>query len=332
MRSRFRLLSVVALTLLLLALPSSGLAADPRDPSRQAVSGLHGSIEVGPNFLSLVPGASVRTLGLADAVAYSPNAGATVVTTYVPASELDYEYNSQGNYSILAPLGLPSGATLWQIDVYGYTTSATTQHWGVYDQTGSGSFSLLTTMTMDTSTGPGLVHALLTFPSGVTLATGREWFVDLFVTSSSSGFVGAYVQYTLPTLSFVPITPVRVFDSRFSSRLVQGAPRTINVKDAINVNTGAVTTPNAIPVGAKAVSYTVTATNTGIPGFVSVLPGTTTTVTASTINWTASGATIAAGGTVSLGIGAAERQVTLVVGGAGSASTDVIVDITGYYM
>jgi hypothetical protein len=44
-----------------------------------------------------------------------------------------------------------------------------------------------------------------------------------------------------------------------------------------------------------------------------------------------SGATLAAGGIVSLGTGTAERQVTLVVGGSGGASTDAIVDITGYY-
>ena len=41
--------------------------------------------------------------------------------------------------------------------------------------------------------------------------------------------------------------------------------------------------------------------------------------------------TIAAGGIIALGTGTAERQVTLVVGGGGTASTDVIVDITGYY-
>ncbi len=106
--------------------------------------------------------------------------------------------------------------------------------------------------------------------------------------------------------------------SRFSSKMVQGAPRTINVKDAINVSTGAVTTPNAIPQGAKAISFTLTVTNTGNPGYVAVLPGTTTTVTASTINWSAPLATLATGGIVSLGTGPAERQVTLVVGGGGS--------------
>jgi hypothetical protein len=332
MRHTGRVLSFGALAVLFLALPTAGLAGPPKDLLREPGSGPQVTLPGGNAVVpTLVPGASVRTLGLSDAVAYSPSAGATVVTTYLPASDLDYEYNSQGNYSILASLGLPAGATLWQIDVYGYTTGATTQHWGVYDQTGSGSFSLPTTMTMDTSTGPGLVHAALTFPSGVTLGAGHEWFVDLFVTSSSSGFVGAYVQYTLPTLSLVPMTPVRVFDSRFSSRIVQGAPRTINVKDAINVGTGVVTTPNAIPKGARAISFTITATGTGAAGYVAVLPGTSTAVTASTINWTGPGATLATGGIVSLGSGAAERQVTLVVGGGGSASTDVIVDITGYF-
>jgi hypothetical protein len=64
---------------------------------------------------------------------------------------------------------------------------------------------------------------------------------------------------------------------------------------------------------------------------VAVLPGTSTAVTASTINWSAPLATLATGGIVSLGTGPAERQVTLVVGGGGSASTDVIVDVTAYF-
>ena len=183
-----------------------------------------------------------------------------------------------------------------------------------------------------TSTGPGIVHATQYLPR-----TASRWrpatagSSTSIATISTSGYVGAIFQYTLPTLSLVPMTPVRVFDSRFSSRIVQGAPRTINVKDAINVGTGAVTIPNAIPKGARAISFTITATGTGAAGYVAVLPGTSTTVTASTINWTGPGATLATGGIVSLGSGAAERQVTLVVGGGGSASTDVIVDITGYF-
>jgi hypothetical protein len=324
MRSRFRLLSIVVLALLLLALPSSGLAADPRGPARQAVSGLHGSIEVGPNFLSLVPGASVRTLGLSDAVAYSPSAGATVVTTYVPASELDYEYNSQGSYSILASLGLPAGATLWQIDVYGYTTGATTQQWGVYDQTGSGSFSLPTTMTMDTSTGPGLVHAALTFPSGVTLATGHEWFVDLFVTSSSSGFVGAYVQYTLPTLSFVPITPVRLLDSRNGNGMPGGTAARLRANTPFTFQ---ITGRGGVPAYAKAVTGNLTVTDQTSAWAVYLGPNATASPTSSTINFVA-GEVIANGVTVALSPTGTLSATYISTSGQ---TTNLVFDVTGYY-
>ena len=240
-------------------------------------------------------------------------------------------YYSSALYDVVTSLPLPAGATIWQVDAYGYLTGTGTQNWNLLDENTVGGDTLSTVGSAASPSGTGVTHATMTFPSGLTLAVGHHWLLDLIPTSSTAGFVGAVVQYTLPTVSLVPITPVRVFDSRFSSKIVQGAPRTINVKDAINVVTGAVTTPNAIPQGARAVSFTVTVTGTSSGGFVAVLPGTTTTVTASTINWTSSGATLAAGGIVSLGTGTAERQVTLVVGGSGSASTDVIVDITGYY-
>lgn len=96
----------------------------------------------------------------------------------------------------------------------------------------------------------------------------------------------------LPTLSFVPIAPVRVFDSRFAGfggSINQGSPRTIDVKDAIDVVTGAVSTPNAIPQGAKAVAFNLAVTGTSSAGYVAVIPGTGTTVTDSTVNWTGSG-------------------------------------------
>jgi chitodextrinase len=95
--------------------------------------------------------------------------------------------------------------------------------------------------------------------------------------------------------------------------------------------TGAITTPNAIPAGARTVAFNLTVADTVSAGHVAVVPGAGTTVTSSTVNWTTGGAIVANGGVVSLGSGVAERQVTLVVGGPGAAATDAIVDITGYY-
>jgi hypothetical protein len=278
-----------------------------------------------------VPGAVVLTVGTADAFSYSETAGSTVVNATV--SGCYYSYSSTGD-PIVVPLDLPAGATIWQVDAYGYLTGTGTQSWNLFDgnTVGGGTWSVVGSAA--SPSGTGVTHATMTFASGVTLAVGHDWLFDLSVTSSSAGYVGAIVQYTLPTLSFVPISPVRVFDSRFSGfggPIVQGAPRTINVKDAINISTGAVTTPNAIPQGAKAVAFNLTATGTVGSGYIAILPGTSTTLTVSTVNWTASGTTIANGGVVALGSGTAERQVTLVVGGPGSTTSYAIVDITGYY-
>jgi hypothetical protein len=328
MRHTVRVLSLGALAVLLLSLPAIGLAAGPKDPVREPASAPQAIVPAGVG-LTLVPGAMVGAVGISDAHAIADTAGETLVTVY-PMPDY-FVYNSENLWAVLAPLGLPAGATLWQVDVYGYAMGATSQSWALLDEDTTSGGAAATAGLVTTSSGPGIVTGKMTFPSGLTLAPGHSWKVDLYGTSATSGFTGAIFQYTLPTVSLVPITPVRVFDSRFSSKIVQGTPRTINVKDAIDVITGAVTTPNAIPQGARAVSFTVTVTGTANAGYVAVLPGTTTSVTASTINWTGSGATLASGGMVSLGTGTAERQVTLVVGGSGSASTHVILDITGYY-
>jgi hypothetical protein len=326
-----RVLLSGAAAVLLLSLPAVGLANGHRDPLREPGVGPRIALSGGPSVAApaLVPGAMVGSVGTTDGVVYSDSAGGTVVTAY--AAPVYWLYSSVDLWPILASLGLPAGATLWQVDVYGYTSGATSQSWALIDENIAAGDATTIAGSATTSTGPGLVQGTISYASGLTLAPGHMWKVDLYGSTLASGYVGAVFQYTLPTVSLVPITPVRVFDSRFSSKIVQGTPRTINVKDAINITTGAVTTPNAIPLGARAVSFTVTVTGTANAGYVAVLPGTTTAVTASAINWTDSGATLASGGMVSLGTGTAERQVTLVVGGSGAASTNVILDITGYY-
>ena len=328
MRHTVRVLSVGALAVLLLSLPAIGLAAGPKDPMREPGSAPVVMAPAAP-ALTLVPGATVGAVGISDAALLADTAGESLVTLY--PLPYYFVYNSESLRPVLATLRLPAGATLWQVDVYGYAMGATSQSWALLDENTTNGGVAVNVGNATTSSGPGIVTGTMVFPSGLTLAPGHSWKVDLYGTSDTSGFTGAVFQYTLPTVSLVPITPVRVFDSRFSSKIVQGAPRTINVKDAINVATGAVTIPNAIPQGARAVSFTVTVTGTANAGYVAVLPGTTTTVTVSTINWAGSGATLSAGGIVSLGTGTAERKVTLVVGGSGSASTHVIFDVTGYF-
>ncbi|MEL6891416.1 MAG: hypothetical protein AAFP84_07460 [Actinomycetota bacterium] len=123
------------------------------------------------------------------------------------------------------------------------------------------------------------------------------------------------------------IDPVRVYDSRFSTPLATGTNRTIDVSDSIDPTTGAVVDTDVVPEGATAVAFNVTITATTGVGFLQVAPGGFSTSTASTINWSGAGVTIANGSISKLD---AQRQLALLSGPVGAGTTEAIIDITGY--
>ena len=130
---------------------------------------------------------------------------------------------------------------------------------------------------------------------------------------------------------FHPIEPARVYDSRLASSTPSGvmtpnSNRVVSVKDGRNA-TGAIVTPDVVPVGATAVSFNLTVAGPTGPNFVSVVPGNATGFTTSTINFPG-GFDAANGSIVKLD---ANRQIKLFCGDQ-SGSTHVIVDITGYYV
>ena len=124
MRSSIRVLAGGVALAAFLAVPAIGLAVDPKDPTLEPVSGPPVTLVGGPNTLTTTPGATVGAVGAADAVVYDNSAGGTVVSIY--SSSIYREYNSVAGNPILASLGLPAGATLWEVDFYGYATGATT--------------------------------------------------------------------------------------------------------------------------------------------------------------------------------------------------------------
>ena len=329
MASRSRLLAVVALIALLFALPGSGLAGNP--PSDTAAQPGSAARVALPGIASgpvLVPGAQVLTVGFGDTSAFDTSAGASLISI-VEGSGLTAYSSSATGWVTVAP-HLPAGSTIIQMDAYGFATGATTQSFTLWDSTAS--TGVLNGFGFPaSSTGPGYVQSTFNF-GGITLNPGHEWFVAAnSAHSANNTFVGVVFQYTLPTIALVPITPVRVFDSRiarFGGPVTHSSPRTIDLKDAINPASGAVTQTNAIPPGVKAVSYNLTVTTTVGPGNIDLLPGASTTITSSSINWSGSGVTVANGGIIGLIAGVHERQVTLVLSGT---SANAIVDITGYY-
>jgi hypothetical protein len=321
MRSRSRLLSVGALALLLFALPGNGVAAGPGALSpgtgtRLTLSG--GTAVIAP---AAVPGATMVTIGSAGA--FAPNGTLVQLGT---ASTYFFDYDSGGtSAAVESYLPLPAGAVLWQVDFYGYTTGATNQNWYMWDEnvtdgdinTGFLAFG------NNTNLGPGLLHTSQAFPSGRTLAAGHDWLISLPFTTSTSGYVGVVVQYTLPTLSFVPINPTRVLDTRDGTGGLSG-PFTNHVARTFQVTGGS----SGVPAGAKAVTGNLTVTQQTSGGYLYIGPAAMNNPTSSTLNFPAgddraNGVTVALSSTGTL-------SITFVAPSNGPAA-QAIFDVTGYY-
>ncbi|CAB4723597.1 unannotated protein [freshwater metagenome] len=130
--------------------------------------------------------------------------------------------------------------------------------------------------------------------------------------------------------AFTPVTPARVYDSRLSTYALHGVlgsgqNRPISVANSFDVN-GTPVTANFVPIGATAVFANVTVVDTIGNGWLAINPGGTTAVSASSINWSASGQILANGISLTLN---ATRQITVVNGSSGS--TNFIIDVLGYY-
>ena len=198
-------------------------------------------------------------------------------------------------------------------------------------------------------TGVGLTAAggraqLLLAPEGVAPPSRTEAYksgeivVDAagdFWVCVALGTPGTWRKLAGPSTSgaFHAIDPSRVYDSRLvmtptaNGPLEGGQSRVIPVADRRNVTTGEVNAVNVVPAGATAVAYNVTVTQTSGGGFAYVAPGDAIEVSASTINW-ADGNTAAIANAAVVKLDGSRRLKVFVGGGA---STQFIIDITGYY-
>jgi hypothetical protein len=127
------------------------------------------------------------------------------------------------------------------------------------------------------------------------------------------------------------VIPGRVYDSRNAGAggpiHGDGTPRTISLLDRLDPSSGSITQAGFVPDGATALTANVTVVNTVGAGFLTINPGTDAVVHAATANWSATGQILNNGVNFALD---AQRRVTLVAGGGGA--TDVVIDITGYYL
>jgi hypothetical protein len=148
----------------------------------------------------------------------------------------------------------------------------------------------------------------------------------------ASGTPGTWRRISGPSSAgdYVPVTPTRVFDSRRALpgpvALIQpGTPRVVSVADGRNLTTGAVTEPNLVPVGTRAIAANVTVTGTTGPGWIAVAPGDAAAVTASSVNYNGAGQSVANG--LSLTLDNARRVKIF----CATSATHVVIDVSGYY-
>ena len=159
---------------------------------------------------------------------------------------------------------------------------------------------------------------------------GRVVSLIVLAQTPNQSIHGVIYQYLPVGQVFVPISPSRVYDSRIpaypqSGPLTPNSSRTISVKDGRNA-AGAITSPDVIPAGATAITYNLTVTGPTGPNFVAVTPGGAAGFTASAMNFNGT-SDLANAATVTLG---GDREIT-VWGGDQTGSTNVIIDVTGYY-
>jgi hypothetical protein len=163
-------------------------------------------------------------------------------------------------------------------------------------------------------------------------ADGTLWFTVPTGTPDEVRFVK--LAGTPTTGSFHAINPQRVYDTRqpnypaaLRGQMAPNSNRVISVADGRSAN-GTVTLPNAVPAGATAVQINLTAANMTGPNFLSVTAGDVTTTETSLVNWGPGDIQIANSITVPVD---AEREIR-VYNGNQTGSTDVIVDVFGYYL
>jgi len=148
---------------------------------------------------------------------------------------------------------------------------------------------------------------------------------------SAPGSPGIWQKLAGPSTAgaFHAIDPTRVYDSRVPQPnrgiLAAGGSRVVSVADGRDPVTGAVTVAGIVPDGATAIAYNLTVTDTVGAGFATATPGSSTAFSASSINWSSSGTTIANAGVVRLDL---DRRVKVFVEGG---ATHFILDVTGYY-
>jgi hypothetical protein len=221
-----------------------------------------------------------------------------------------------------ADVDVPDRAVIKELHAWGsggVSISLSAQPYGLYSWSGIGG--------VVTAAGSGLQYGMSAVSDYVVDRSVETyiWQGSLLSTDAISSML---IGYKAGLTSFVPITPARVYDSRYvtpATKMTSLTNRTLSVANSYAPGSGTIAIHDVVPVGATAISFNLTVVGTTGAGYLSVNPGGTPAVTASSINWSG-GMTLANGLTVALD---ASRQIKVFcVGG----TANLIIDVLGYYI
>jgi hypothetical protein len=313
---RNKILLPAAFLIGMLAWPAMIVAGAPTGNGGGAIKAGSQAVPNGA-FAPVVPGATVNVVNWSDASAWH---GAPI---FDQAGDTFYAVDPTSPTDVWANLDIPAGSTLARVDAYGYRAAAGTLDWDIFDVNSlDGSETILANGF--SASGTGVIQTTYTSFSNATVDTGHRFEVDLRTSANPGvGFVGVVYQYFPPTLSFVPITPTRVLDTRNGTGGLSG-PFTNHAARTFQVTGGS----SGIPTGAKAVTGNLTVTGQTSNGYLYIGPVANNNPTSSTLNFPA-GDDRANAVTVELS-SSGTLSITFVAPSNGPTA-HAIFDVTGYY-
>ncbi len=236
---------------------------------------------------------------------------------------------------LAAEARLPVGATLTAVDTAFYNDSVAPSGKVTVLRYLPGDLGFDGPLADGTLAPSGAGTSILTLPGLSETFDGSQVITaEIQLTADDTWVRGVRFRYRPAGGLFVPIPPKRVYDSRYNmtpdayGKLTGGHNRTVSVANGRAAN-GTVDTADVIPPGATAIAYNVTLTGTTGGSFLAVNTGGDTVLKSSSLNWTASGQTLANAAVVKIG---AARTVTVICGPGTRNSTHFILDALGYYL
>ena len=264
--------------------------------------------------------------------------GSTAASTYVPITSVrvvDTRTGGVNGLSGLAGKFLANTARSFQVAGLGSISSAAvavTGNLAVTGQTGAGYIAITPDLTNTPSS------STLNFPAGdvrannVTIPLNAAGGLAAVYKASAGrtadlvfDVTGYFVTGT-GQAHYVTLPPVRALDSRLGTGLAGGTPARFVAGNPVSLQVSGATGVAGIPADAVAITGNLTVTGQTRAGYLSVTTDPTSSPVTSTLNFPLGDAR-ANGFTVRLN---GSGQLSIVYIGAGG-TTDVVVDITGYF-